>query len=212
MNSSASSDSRYIGSVPVAAVIPAPRAYIKYCCCSFRSEGATGYLHFLGAFRYVGSFTVQPPQVVVSFAGLLSPECHGQFIKGLNLRTRSTNCSPPSFQITSKMGSSEYSPYCVPFNNNALRTPRKIRMVCAGAGFAGLTLAYKVIYENELLDLVDFTIYEREVSCLSTALVAKSRSNIATERRRWYVVDKPLPRIEVRCSYTRIQHGVGAQT
>lgn len=109
------------------------------------------------------------------------------------------------------MGSTEYSPYCVPFNNNALRTPRKIRMVCAGAGFAGLTLAYKVIYENKLLDLVDFTIYEREVSCLSPALVAESRSNIATEKCRWDVVDQPLSRLEVRCSYTRIQHGVGTQ-
>jgi hypothetical protein len=52
MNSIASSDSRYIGSVPAAAVIPAPSAYInKYCCCAFGSEGTTGYLHFLGAFR-----------------------------------------------------------------------------------------------------------------------------------------------------------------
>jgi hypothetical protein len=62
------------------------------------------------------------------------------------------------------MGSYQYSPYCVPFNNTPLRTPRKIRMVCVGSGFAGLTLAYKIIYENKLTDLIDFIIYEKEVS------------------------------------------------
>ncbi|KMU72314.1 hypothetical protein CISG_02963 [Coccidioides immitis RMSCC 3703] len=39
-------------------------------------------------------------------------------------------------------------------------TPRRLRVVCIGAGFAGLTLAYKLKHERPL-DFVDFTIYER---------------------------------------------------
>ncbi|KAL4908508.1 hypothetical protein BDW74DRAFT_175192 [Aspergillus multicolor] len=39
-------------------------------------------------------------------------------------------------------------------------TPRKLRVVCIGAGFSGLTLAYKLKHERPL-DYVDFTIYEK---------------------------------------------------
>jgi 2-polyprenyl-6-methoxyphenol hydroxylase-like FAD-dependent oxidoreductase len=61
---------------------------------------------------------------------------------------------------------SSYSPFCVPFNSNTLRTPRKIRVVCIGAGLAGITLAYKIRHELKMLDMVDFTIYERQASPL----------------------------------------------
>lgn len=49
----------------------------------------------------------------------------------------------------------------IPTNEHALYTPRKIRVVCIGAGFSGLMLAYK--YRTELKDLncVDLTIYEK---------------------------------------------------
>lgn len=56
-----------------------------------------------------------------------------------------------------------YSEYEVPFNPNPLHTSRKIRMICIGAGFAGMTLAYKIIHEKKLEDVIDFTIYERQV-------------------------------------------------
>ncbi|KAL4798345.1 hypothetical protein BDV19DRAFT_21008 [Aspergillus venezuelensis] len=39
-------------------------------------------------------------------------------------------------------------------------TPRKLRVVCIGAGFSGLTTAYKLKHERPL-DFVDFTIYEK---------------------------------------------------
>ncbi|KAK1145217.1 hypothetical protein N8T08_004369 [Aspergillus melleus] len=39
-------------------------------------------------------------------------------------------------------------------------TPRKIRVVCIGAGFSGLNLAYKLKHERPL-DYVDFQIYEK---------------------------------------------------
>lgn len=45
-------------------------------------------------------------------------------------------------------------------------------MVCIGAGFAGLTLAYKVLHEKKLNDVIDLQVYERLVcssreACLS---------------------------------------------
>ncbi|KAL2817581.1 hypothetical protein BJX63DRAFT_429625 [Aspergillus granulosus] len=39
-------------------------------------------------------------------------------------------------------------------------TPRKLRVVCIGAGFAGLTVAYKLKHERPL-DYVDLTVYEK---------------------------------------------------
>ncbi|KAE8405536.1 putative flavin-binding monooxygenase [Aspergillus pseudonomiae] len=39
-------------------------------------------------------------------------------------------------------------------------TPRKLRVVCIGAGFSGLTIAYKLKHETPL-EFVDFTIYEK---------------------------------------------------
>lgn len=35
-------------------------------------------------------------------------------------------------------------------------------MVCVGAGFAGLTLAYKILHEKQLTDIIDFQIYDRQ--------------------------------------------------
>jgi cation diffusion facilitator CzcD-associated flavoprotein CzcO len=39
-------------------------------------------------------------------------------------------------------------------------TPRKLRVVCIGAGISGQCVAYKLKHE-EPLDFVDFTIYEK---------------------------------------------------
>ncbi|RAK98790.1 flavin-containing monooxygenase [Aspergillus ibericus CBS 121593] len=39
-------------------------------------------------------------------------------------------------------------------------TPRKLRVVCIGAGYSGLILAHKLKYEQPL-DFVDFTLYEK---------------------------------------------------
>ncbi|KAL3455229.1 hypothetical protein BJX64DRAFT_272785 [Aspergillus heterothallicus] len=39
-------------------------------------------------------------------------------------------------------------------------TPRKLRVVCIGAGFSGLTVAYKLKHERPL-NYVDLTIYEK---------------------------------------------------
>ena len=60
--------------------------------------------------------------------------------------------------------SSSYSRYCVPLNDNPLHTNRKLRVTCIGAGFAGITLAYKVAHELKIEDLIELKIYERQVS------------------------------------------------
>ncbi|KAK5114047.1 hypothetical protein LTR85_010353 [Meristemomyces frigidus] len=70
-------------------------------------------------------------------------------------------------------GTSKYSPFEIPFNPEPLRTPRKLRMVCIGSGFAGLTLAYKIQHERKLGDVIDFQIYERLHDVGGTWLVNK---------------------------------------
>ena len=40
-------------------------------------------------------------------------------------------------------------------------TPRRLRVVCIGAGFSGLTIAYKLKYEKEFKNFVDLTIYDK---------------------------------------------------
>jgi len=72
-----------------------------------------------------------------------------------------------------KMDSTLYSPFEVPFNPAPLRTPRKLRVVCVGSGFAGLTLAYKINIEKQLNDIIDFQVYERQYDVGGTWLVNK---------------------------------------
>lgn len=49
----------------------------------------------------------------------------------------------------------------VPFVEKAIHTPRKLRVVCIGAGFAGLTLAYEWKYHLQMQDYIDLAIYEK---------------------------------------------------
>lgn len=60
----------------------------------------------------------------------------------------------------------EYSKYEVPYNPKPLRARRKLRVVCIGGGLGGMTLAYKIQHEMKLEDVIDFTIYERQVSSI----------------------------------------------
>ena len=72
-----------------------------------------------------------------------------------------------------KTSSYLYSPFEIPFNPNPLRTPRKLRVICIGAGFAGLTLAYKINIEKQLGKIIDFQVYERQYDVGGTWLVNK---------------------------------------
>jgi len=40
-------------------------------------------------------------------------------------------------------------------------TRRRLRLVCVGAGYSGLTLAHKVQHEKKLEDVIDLQIYEK---------------------------------------------------
>ncbi|OQD89436.1 hypothetical protein PENANT_c002G04512 [Penicillium antarcticum] len=40
-------------------------------------------------------------------------------------------------------------------------TPRKIKIICAGAGFSGLTLAHKIKHELRLAEFIDYTVYDK---------------------------------------------------
>ncbi|KAL5050819.1 hypothetical protein BDW71DRAFT_203538 [Aspergillus fruticulosus] len=54
----------------------------------------------------------------------------------------------------------------VPVVEQPLFTPsRKLRVVCIGAGYAGLMLAYKWKNEPGLSDIIDLTIYEKNAGC-----------------------------------------------
>ena len=72
-----------------------------------------------------------------------------------------------------RMESTLYSPFEIPFNPAPLRTPRKLRVVCVGSGFAGLTLAYKINIEKHLSEIIDFQVYERQYDVGGTWLVNK---------------------------------------
>lgn len=57
-------------------------------------------------------------------------------------------------------------PFRVPLTNQWARKPRKLRVVCIGAGLAGVTLSYKIGHDLKLEDVIDFQIYERQVGAL----------------------------------------------
>ena len=69
----------------------------------------------------------------------------------------------------------------VPLNNRPFKSTRKLRVVCIGAGFAGLTLAYKISHELKLEDVLGFQIYERQARVpLPTSLTTTLTSTHST--------------------------------
>lgn len=65
------------------------------------------------------------------------------------------------------------SPNWVPILDQPFGTPMKIRVVCIGSGYSGLTLAYKCKHEYCLEDLIDLTIYEKNYDVGGTWLENK---------------------------------------
>lgn len=45
--------------------------------------------------------------------------------------------------------------------DQAAYTRRKLKIICVGAGYSGLTLAHKIDHELKLSDVIDLTIYEK---------------------------------------------------
>lgn len=61
----------------------------------------------------------------------------------------------------------------IPSPDQSAFTPRKIRVVCVGAGFSGLLLAHKHKYQFDLPDTVDLVIYEKNYDIGGTWLENK---------------------------------------
>lgn len=49
----------------------------------------------------------------------------------------------------------------VPLSQEPAYKPRRIRIVCVGAGYSGLTLAYEVKQNKAFANFVDLTIYDK---------------------------------------------------
>ena len=102
-------------------------------------------------------------------------------------------------------------PYRVPFNNNPYKTPRKIRVVCIGAGFAGLTLAYKISHELKVEDIIDFRIYERQVKQPVSNSYIQEIDMALPERCGWDVGGQQVPRADVRCPDPHLHTPMGSK-
>ena len=49
----------------------------------------------------------------------------------------------------------------VPVREHPIHSPRRLRVVCIGAGYAGLMIAYKIKHQMKMDHFVDLCIYEK---------------------------------------------------
>lgn len=61
-------------------------------------------------------------------------------------------------------------PNWVPVLEEPIFQPRKLRVVCVGAGFSGLLIAYKYKYQYHMDDYIDLSIYEKNADVGGTWL------------------------------------------
>lgn len=68
---------------------------------------------------------------------------------------------------------SEPSPdsHTIPIFEHLIHTRRRIRLVCIGAGFAGLMLAHKIRFQLKFDLMIDLCIYEKNVDVGGTWLL-----------------------------------------
>lgn len=52
----------------------------------------------------------------------------------------------------------------VQIKNEPLFTPRRLRVVCVGAGFGGLLVAHQVKHNKQFEGFIDFQIYEKNTN------------------------------------------------
>ncbi|KAE8418513.1 hypothetical protein BDV36DRAFT_295153 [Aspergillus pseudocaelatus] len=76
---------------------------------------------------------------------------------------RSPEDTPNGHPVTSAglVAQGQTPPNWVSVKEDVAFTPRKIKIICAGAGFGGLTLAHKIKHGLKLEDVVNFVIYEK---------------------------------------------------
>lgn len=63
----------------------------------------------------------------------------------------------------------ELAPNWIPVVEQPAFHPRKLRVVCVGAGYSGLMIAHKYRYEMSMSDYVDLTIYEKNRMSYATS-------------------------------------------
>ena len=76
----------------------------------------------------------------------------------LNPKERNASVEPTPASL---VASGEQPPNWESILEHPVYTRRKLKIVCAGAGYSGLTLAYKIKHEYKLEDVIDLVIYEK---------------------------------------------------
>jgi len=89
--------------------------------------------------------------------GSIETETNG--VGGFNQTSVVPNICKPQPKTASYYGSHRSN--WVPVSEHAAFTPRKLRVVCIGAGYSGLMLAHKYKYETPMTDYIDLKIYEK---------------------------------------------------
>lgn len=72
-----------------------------------------------------------------------------------------SNDPPAKAAAANGTTTSAKSPYRIPINEQPLFKPRPLRVVCVGAGYSGLMLAYKYKHETPMDHFMDLCIYEK---------------------------------------------------
>ncbi|CAG7918819.1 unnamed protein product [Penicillium olsonii] len=67
----------------------------------------------------------------------------------------------PRLSNAARVAEGQKPPNWVPIKEQYGYTPRKIRMICVGAGLSGLTLAHMIKYEMKDNEFLDYTIYDK---------------------------------------------------
>ncbi|CCX31763.1 Similar to Putative sterigmatocystin biosynthesis monooxygenase stcW; acc. no. Q00730 [Pyronema omphalodes CBS 100304] len=97
------------------------------------------------------------------FSALLEKHKDSSDVKATPKRTKSSKKTPiePTIAAKTEAKAPVEAPNHIPINEIPTYTPRKTRVVCVGAGFSGLMLAYLIQKEKKMDEYVDLTIYEK---------------------------------------------------
>lgn len=77
------------------------------------------------------------------------------------MASQASDGESPMLSNAARVANGEKPPNWVPIKEEYAYTPRKIKMICIGAGASGMTLAHKIKYESNWSEFVDYTIYDK---------------------------------------------------
>ena len=67
----------------------------------------------------------------------------------------------PEYENMVNGGTSHGARNLIPIPERPIHSPRRLRLVCIGAGYAGLMIAYKIKHQMKMEDMIDLCIYEK---------------------------------------------------